>query len=82
MLRAKTYHFWAFLGVGPFWGGATFGSIFGWFLVHCNGDTCIFGRPFSEKAPRVDSNPRATSGVLSGHLVSGGNHYTTPAVAG
>ena len=37
---------------------------------------------FSEKAPRVDSNPRATSAVLSGHLVSGGNHYTTAAVAG
>ena len=56
--------------------------LFGWFLVHYNGEIAFLEVRFSEKAPRVDSNPRATSAVLSGHLVSGGNHYTTAAVAG
>ena len=60
------------------------GPLFGPFL---DGFWCMAGHAFldvrfSEKAPRVDSNPRATSAVLSGHLVSGGNHYTTAAVAG
>ena len=37
---------------------------------------------FSEKAPRVDSNPRATSAVLLRALANGEYHRATAAVAG
>ena len=37
---------------------------------------------FSEKAPRVESNPRATSAVLLRALANGEYHRATAAVAG
>ena len=37
---------------------------------------------FSEKAPRVDSNPRATSAVFLRALANGEYHCATAAVAG
>ena len=78
----KPIIFGPFLGWGHFGVGPLFDPFLDGFWCIAMAIRAFLDVRFSEKAPRVDSNPRATSGVLSGHLVSGGDHYTTPAVAG